>query len=148
MCFCWKKAHDDTSSMQVSSLFIFFWLACTLWKFILLHRYEVCTFLTYLSCFEKFTEKLDISLHFIHYRWVKGPKCTPTIAVHRHLKCPWNQKTPLVPGGIPPSIYILWLRWLSTQGVLIKSLGGRGCWLLLTVLQAVSDPVSKVYDKS
>lgn len=52
-------------------------------------------------------------------------------------------------GGIPHSSCFLWLRWLRTGDVFVKSLGGGGWWLLLIVfLQAVSDPVSKVYNRS
>ena len=52
-------------------------------------------------------------------------------------------------GGMPHSIYVLWLRRFITRDISIKHLGIGGWQLLIIVLpQAVSDPISKVYNRS
>ena len=78
---------------------------------------------------------------------IQGYKCIPS-SQSIALKCHLTQKICPVHGGIPHSIYFLWLRWLSTREVFVQNLGG-GCWWLLVIFlhQVVSDPIFKVYDK-
>ena len=85
---------------------------------------------------------------FVRWQNIYGCKCIP----HSHsieAQSIFEPADPSVHGGMPHSIYVLWFRWLSSRNAFVKSLEGGGLWLLIIVLlQAVSDPISKVYDRS
>ena len=73
----------------------------------------------------------------------------PNFTVHRALQCHLTQNIRPVHGGIPCSIYFLWLRWFSPREVFVQSLRSGVWWPLVIFLhEAVSDSIFKVYDKS
>ena len=78
-------------------------------------------------------KKVQGQSRFVHWWNVYGCKCIP----HSHsidAQSVLEPADPSVHGGMPHSIYVLWLRWLSSRNALVKSLegGGCGCWSLFS----------------
>ena len=114
-------------------IIIYFFLSVllTLWYFVKIHlaahlwSMRLCIYTMLL----KVSKIAQWSSHFLHKQQIQGFRCL-------HLHTPPRLTVSLAPadppghGGIPCNIYVLWLRWLSTRDVFVKSLGGGGWWLV------------------
>ena len=99
-------------------------LYIVLWNFILLYAYEIWTFPYVYYAFKLYSIKI-ILFSVNEYKALTAYSFT----VHRSSEYSLNQQILLVCGRIPHSIYFLWLRWLSTMDVFVKS----GRWRLVAV---------------
>ena len=85
---------------------------CTLMKHTLF-----CVYVMVLKIYLKLKQHKS---HFVHWQWIRGSKCiSPSRSIEAH-SAPWTSR-PSSAWRDSNSICFLWLRWLSTRDVFLKS---------------------------